>query len=92
MRATAFDAKDPQVLIRSDKITIELAAAASSQTPVFVTLTEETGHLTFSSKPYMWSFNDFFVSLSIERYTNSNTVDERVVDYSPGTSVVWDLV
>ncbi|KAE8448338.1 hypothetical protein EG329_009582 [Mollisiaceae sp. DMI_Dod_QoI] len=92
VRAVAFTSDDRQVLIRTDKITIELAADASTANPIYVTLPSGTSRLGFSSEPYQWTFNDFFASLGIERHTNSNNVWERVVDHSPGTSVVWDLV
>jgi hypothetical protein len=92
VRATAFLSSDPQVLIRTDKITIELAADASSTNPQYVTLPSGTSRLAISSEPYTWTFNDFFTKLGIEGYTDSNNIVSRVVENSPGTSVVWDLV
>jgi hypothetical protein len=92
VRAVAFAANDPQVLIRSDTVTIELAADASTSKPTYVTLPSGTSVLGFSTEPYKWTFNDFFASLGVQRYTNSAGTSLRVVDHSPGTSVVWDLV
>lgn len=92
LRAPAFDSTDQQVLIRSDKITIELSSKASSETPRYVAIAEGSGNLILQSRPYTWTFNDFFVSFGIERVTNSTNVLDRVIDFSPGTSVVWDLV
>ncbi len=70
----------------------EVAANASSSKPTYVTLPSGTSVLGFSTEPYHWTFNDFFASLGVERYTNSAGTSLRVVDHSPGTSVVWDLV
>lgn len=92
VRATAFLPTDPQVLIRTDKITIEVAANASSTDPQYVTLPAGTSRLAISSEPYTWTFNNFFATLGIEGYTDSNNLAQRVVENSPGTSVVWDLV
>jgi hypothetical protein len=82
---------DPRVLIRSDKITIELAANASTANPQYLTLEKDTSYLKISSEPYTWTFNDFFVTLGITRYASQGNW-ENVIIHSPGTSVVWDLV
>ncbi|KUJ22654.1 uncharacterized protein LY89DRAFT_714400 [Mollisia scopiformis] len=92
VRATAFLSSDPQVLIRTDKITIELAADASTSDPQYLTLPSGTSRLGLSSEPYTWTFNDFFATLAIEGYTASSGTYYRVINNSPGTSIVWDLV
>jgi hypothetical protein len=92
VRAVDFKSDDPQVLIRSDKVTIELASEASSSNPMYVVLGKDTSRLKLSSEPYQWTFNDFFAGLGIERYTTTAGQTHRGVVHSPGTCVVWDLV
>lgn len=48
--------------------------------------------MLFNSQPYTWTFNDLFATMGMEGYTTSSSAYWRVVNNSPGTSVVWDLV
>jgi hypothetical protein len=92
VRGTAFKSDDPQVLIRSDSVTIELAADSSSSDPVYVVNSSSDSLLTLSSQPYTWKFGDFFASFGQEWGTDSTDASKQLVNHSPGTSVVWELV
>ncbi|KAH6665451.1 hypothetical protein B0J14DRAFT_643685 [Halenospora varia] len=91
IRATAFKADDPQVLIRDDKVTIELAEKASTTNPLYVVPSTTDSKLVFSSAPYEWAFKDLFNSFGTEAVTDNSVTHFHVIR-SPGTSVVWDLV
>lgn len=92
VRAVAFQPTDAEVLIRADLVTIEVAADASTANPVYVTLPSGTSRLGLSSEPYQWTFNDFFATFAVERFTDAAGNSQRVINHSPGTCVVWDLV
>jgi hypothetical protein len=71
IRGTAFGATDPQVLIRSDKVTIEVAANASTANPLYVSQSTTDSKLVLSNTSYEWTFKDLFNSFGVQSVTNT---------------------
>ncbi|KAK6585137.1 hypothetical protein PZA11_001864 [Diplocarpon coronariae] len=94
VRGTAFHKEDDeQVLIRSDKVVIEVAESTSSDRILFVGHDHGNGILTITADKSEWNFKDFFESFAAKFYTESgkNTEKEYVL-YAPGFNDEWELV
>ncbi|KAH6717303.1 hypothetical protein DL95DRAFT_356167 [Leptodontidium sp. 2 PMI_412] len=94
VRGTAFKkSEDDHVLIRSDKITIEVAESTSTDKILFVGHDHGNAILVITADKYEWTFKDFFESFGVKWYTESGKdTEKQYLIYSPAISDEWELV